>query len=105
MNTQHLLNAVRTLEVERSVTVAHLAHALDTSIPSLQETLEALVAVGALHTSTLKSRPHAGADFTTRSVWYHTPECETTARFGPIFDPCGPHEAPGLAMPELSMAS
>jgi hypothetical protein len=103
MNTQHVMDAVRRLEVERSVTAAHLARVLDTTPEAIQAALDVLVSTGALRMSMLQCRPHAGTDFTTRTVWYHTPEREATARFGSIFDPCGPHhEVPVVAAPTLT---
>ena len=89
MDTQRQTDTVHSLEVERPVTVGDIARVLGSKVTTVQPVLDALVASGMLCTSMLRCRPHNGADFSTRVVWYHTPESEVTARFGAIFDPLG----------------
>ena len=106
MDTQRLIDTVHSLEVERPVTVGDIARALASKVTTVQPVLDALVASGMLCTSVLRSRPHNGVDFSTRVVWYHTPESEVTARFGAIFDPLGSRVHPPPRAPSLtSLAS
>jgi hypothetical protein len=86
---------VRSLETRLAVTALAAAEALGTTTCVVQPDLDRLAVDGALRTSVLRCRPNAGTGFATRHVWYHTPEREVTARFGPLRTPDA--QAPALA--------
>jgi hypothetical protein len=82
MDDQLLFDTVRALETHVAVSASVAARALGTTEFVLQPAIDRLVACGALHVSVLRARAHPGIEFTTRRVWYHTPDREVAARFG-----------------------
>jgi hypothetical protein len=84
MDDQLVLAAVHSLEERTAVAAAGVAAALESTEAVVARRLDRLVASGALRTSVLRCRRNEGYAFTTRAVWYHSPEHEVTERFGSI---------------------
>jgi hypothetical protein len=99
MDTEHVLSTIRSLEDRRTITAAGLAHELGVDPVMVQAMLDELVLNGELCRSELRTRPNEGYDFKLRSIWYHTPEREVTARFGAILSTDGTRTRPSSPTP------
>jgi hypothetical protein len=110
MDNDLVLNAIRSLEDRRAVSAAMLAKELDVEASLVQSALDELVELGDVCTSELRTRLNEGYEFTTRMVWYHTPDREVAARFGTILSMDGPvrpraTRRNGEPAPAVSLAS
>jgi hypothetical protein len=94
MDTELVLRTIRSLEDQRTVTAARIATELGADLPSVQSTLDGLLAAGDLCKSELMVRLNEGYDFKLRETWYHTPEREVTSRFGAIIATDGARTRP-----------